>query len=195
MLATSIGKLRVKLYVALGMPQADGTLVINWRENRANIPHYNKDLYTFYRASEAACAEQLAEWGKQHGTDPYKPWYAADALIPFLLQTKSLTNDEIDNASLCELAALVEEDSAVDTRRIKIESESDIPAEYRDGGLATGEPLTTDIIAQPEKYNLSAQYVSKKYRGPELKWGRKKVYRHAEIAALSDRKARRGDGA
>ena len=73
----------------------------------------------------------------------------------------------------------------------RIESESEIPAEYRDGGLPNGKPLTADIVSLPEKYNLSGPYLSKNYRGPKIKWHKRFVYRHAEIAALSDRKSQR----
>jgi hypothetical protein len=72
-----------------------------------------------------------------------------------------------------------------------VKSESEIPAEYRDGGTQRGAPLTAKVIALPEKYGLAAPYVSKRYKGPKLKLGKEYVYRHAEIAALSDRKSSR----
>lgn len=64
------------------------------------------------------------------------------------------------------------------------------PPEYRDGGLQDGNPLTADVVGQPETYNLSGSYLSKNYKGPRLKWCKQYVYRHAEIAALSDRRSR-----
>jgi hypothetical protein len=77
--------------------------------------------------------------------------------------------------------------------QLVVTSEGDIPPDFRDGGLPEGAPLTVAITEMPEKYNLSGPYLSKNYKGPTIKWGRKLVYEHREIAALSDRKARRED--
>jgi hypothetical protein len=75
----------------------------------------------------------------------------------------------------------------------RVNSEAEIPPDYRDGGLMCGQPLTVDVVSRPEKYNLSGPYLSKRYRGPTLKLGRKFVYQHAAVAALSDRKSQRND--
>lgn len=72
-----------------------------------------------------------------------------------------------------------------------LERLDDTPKEFRDGGLESGEPLTSAITKMPEKYNLSPQYLSKKYKGPRLKVGKRFIYRHAEIAALADSKTAR----
>jgi hypothetical protein len=86
-----------------------------------------------------------------------------------------------------------ESQSALTGEEFRVQSEREIPPDYRDGGLPNGAPLTTDLLEIPEKYNLSGSYLTKNYSGPTMKWGRKKVYRHAEIAALSDQKSRRND--
>lgn len=72
-----------------------------------------------------------------------------------------------------------------------ISSLGDVPPEYRDGGLAYGEPLISSLISKPEKYGLSASYLAKNYNGPKLKCGKQFVYRHLEIAALADKKSAR----
>ena len=74
---------------------------------------------------------------------------------------------------------------------IPISSEDEIPAEYRCGGKPDGEPLDVAFVSRPEQYNLSGPYLSKYYKGPRLRLGRKNIFRHEEIAALSDKKNRR----
>jgi hypothetical protein len=70
---------------------------------------------------------------------------------------------------------------------VKIKSEFEIPAEFREGGRQTGAPLTAGYVGQPETYGLSKFYLSKNYKGKRLSWQRRFIYEFQEIAALSNR--------
>jgi len=73
-----------------------------------------------------------------------------------------------------------------------VDSETDIPAEYRARGYANGQPLTVEVIADPTIYGIKGPYLSKFYRGPKLKLGRAYIYKHSSVAPLAD-KIRRPD--
>jgi hypothetical protein len=68
----------------------------------------------------------------------------------------------------------------------RVSNVSDIPAEFRYHTRKEGDPLTAEVIER--KYDMSHSHLSKRYRGPRLKLGRKYVYRHKEIATLTDQK-------
>jgi hypothetical protein len=74
---------------------------------------------------------------------------------------------------------------------VTVYSEEEITAEYRCGGRPDHSPLYVEFVEKVEEYNLLGPYLSKNYKGPRLKLGKKLVYRHEEIAALSDKKNRR----
>ncbi|WP_428308460.1 hypothetical protein [Lacipirellula sp.] len=74
-----------------------------------------------------------------------------------------------------------------------LKSEAEVPPSHRFRGRKKGEPLTKHVIEMNEKYGLSTYYVSQTYEGPVLKLGRQYIYPHDAIAALSDKKRRKGD--
>jgi hypothetical protein len=112
---TLIGRTRRRLFIALGLPH----------------PHAGGRIIKVERLSpekqnEARAAERIAEFGKARGVDPETPWHAADIFVPYL-ESKGVARDEIDSASLIELASFIDNDEPVGSSETQSDTADAIP--------------------------------------------------------------------